>query len=1019
VLPCISEKINQPKIAQPAEVIEQERATLPREVHEIRKLCANRGAIMVERRSIKQVSFGGSTRGVADHASPSANQCDGAATMQLESSQRKDTHQVSNMERVGARIEADVGANRRVSNEALVKARGHVMNQTSLGEVTEELGGQRVCHAPYATFTAMNMASENSTQRNNRPRKRLLGGLFALLPVALLGSCLLIAAIAYGGTIAIYGAVVADLPDPKDLDTIVLNQNTTVYDRTGTVQLAAFGSDRRTEVEFTNIPSIILDTTTAIEDKTYWENSGFDPLGFVAAALDTVRGSGRGGSTITQQLVRGVLLPDSAFAGSVYERKVKEIIQAIRLTKEFPGRVGKEKVIAKYLNNNYYGSRSYGILTASQQYFGKTLDQLSLGEAALLAAIPQAPSTYDLRQNSVTGEDGVIRVPLDSDVAKRRNVVLDLLKSARESGIPQETASITDAEIEAARTEEITLIVSPLNKMSAPHFVNRVRDFLSGILCTTTEGCEQQLGSGGYKVVTTLDWGMQQAADKWALSVRSTQIKDYVAYLKGIGVKATDWHKTIHGLEINNAAVATLDARTGDILAYTGSADYYGKASGTVFQPEYDVLSGYRQPGSSIKPIMYAYALEDRAVTPATILMDVPVDFGQGWTPASSDGSEHGPVRMRQALQGSLNVPAIKTLIRAGQDRVWRQMRDGAFTFQNNNENVAGASLAIGTLEVRYVDLLSAYGALANEGTMVARRYILRIEDRDGAVIWEAPSPVESAKQIFAKETAELMTDIIAGNTDPAVNRPWSKRKIIASGGKRRPAAFKTGTTDQTKDLAAFGYLAAPNDPTAQQLVTGVWMGNSDSTPAAVYSLDSAGGLWQSYFTEITAKLPIANFDAPTGLEQVTIDAHTGELPGACTILTTSEYFFPGTAPTTACSTTRSLTIDSATGLLWAAGCGGAPIEATYLDLSGLESEWPKWQAANLEWIERARLGAGIVGGVRGGMTAYFYAPFWQPNGATWGGTIAPTLSCLSTPVVPTATPSPTLPPDPAPTTTP
>ncbi len=906
------------------------------------------------------------------------------------------------MERIGAGVKADIGADRWVCHQTLVEARGYFMDQASLGEVAEQLRGWWVHHAPYATFTAMNMASGNSTQRSGRPRKRLLGGLFALLPVALLGACLLIAAIAYGGTIAIYGVVVNDLPDPKDLDTIVLNQNTTVYDRTGKVQLAAFGSDRRTEVDFANIPSIVLDTTTAVEDKTYWENAGFDPLGFVAAALDTVRGSGRGGSTITQQLVRGVLLPESAFAGSVYERKVKEIIQAIRLTREFPGRIGKEKVIAKYLNNNYYGSRSYGILTASQQYFGKTLDQLTLGEAALLAAIPQAPSTYDLRQNAVVGADGVIRVPLDSAVAKRRSVVLDLLKSARDGGIPQETASITDAEIEAARTEEIVLITSPLNKMSAPHFVNRVRDFLTSILCTSPEGCQQQLDTGGYKVITTLDWGMQQAAEKWALAVRSTKIANYQAYLKTIGIKPTDWLKTINGLAINNAAVTTLDARTGDILAYAGSADYYGQADGTVFQPEYDVLSAYRQPGSSIKPIMYAYALEDRAVTPATILMDVPVDFGQGWTPASSDGSEHGPVRMRQALQGSLNVPAIKALIRAGQDRVWRQMRDGAFTFQYNNENVAGASLAIGTLEVRYVDLLSAYGALANEGTMVGRRYILRIEDRNGAVIWEAPAPLESAKQIFAKETAELMTDIIAGNTDPAVNRPWSRRKIMASGGKRRPAAFKTGTTDQTKDLAAFGYLAAPSDPTAQQLVTGVWMGNSDSTPATVYSLDSAGGLWQSYFTQISSKLPIADFAKPTGLEEVVIDANTGELPGPCTTLTTSEYFFPGTAPTTACSTTRLLTIDGATGLLWADGCAGPQISASYLDLSGLESQWPKWQAANLEWIERARLGAGIVGGVRGGMTAYFYAPIWQPNGATWGGTIAPTRSCLAPP-----TPSP------------
>lgn len=161
---------------------------------------------------------------------------------------------------------------------------------------------------------------------------------------------------------------------------------------------------------------------------------------------------------------------------------------------------------------------------------------------------------------------------------------------------------------------------------------------------------------------------------------------------------------------------------------------------------------------------------------------------------------------------------------------------------------------------------------------MADRRYILRIEDRDGAVIWEAPSVIDSTRQIFAKETAALMTDIIAGNTDPAVNPVWASRKIVANGGKRRPAAFKTGTTDQTKDLTAFGYLAAPSDPTAQHLVTGAWMGNSDATSANAYARDSAG-LWQSYFTQISSKLPIASFAKPAGLEQVTIDAHTGELP--------------------------------------------------------------------------------------------------------------------------------------------
>ncbi len=161
------------------------------------------------------------------------------------------------------------------------------------------------------------------------------------------------------------------------------------------------------------IPSIIIDTTTVIEDKTYWQNSGFDPLGFIAAALDTLGGSGRGGSTITQQLVRGILLPDTAFQGSIYERKVKEIIQAIRLTQEFPGRDGKEQIITAYMNNNYYGSRAYGIRAAATEYFGiSDLTLLTLGQAALLAAIPQAPSEFDLRLAAVRGEDGLLHVPL-------------------------------------------------------------------------------------------------------------------------------------------------------------------------------------------------------------------------------------------------------------------------------------------------------------------------------------------------------------------------------------------------------------------------------------------------------------------------------------------------------------------------------------------------------------------------------------------------------------------------------
>ena len=853
----------------------------------------------------------------------------------------------------------------------------------------------------------MSMAGSHRPEGSPRARRRS-GGLAVLLPLALFAISLFIAVIAYVGTIRVYDRVVTDLPDPRDLDSIVLGENSGVFDRTGSVKLADFGTDLRETIDFDQIPSIIIDTTTVIEDKTYWQNSGFDPLGFIAAALDTLGGSGRGGSTITQQLVRGILLPDTAFQGSIYERKVKEIIQAIRLTQEFPGRDGKEQIITAYMNNNYYGSRAYGIRAAATEYFGiSDLTLLTLGQAALLAAIPQAPSEFDLRLAAVRGEDGLLHVPLDSPVVQRRTTVLNLLRNAKSDGIPLETPDITDEEIDAAATESITLIEPPLRKVRAPHFINIVREAAAGIVCPDDPSVCTKLDTDGYKIITTLDWSMQQSADKWAAAVLSAEMADYKPYLASLGIpKPTDWLKKMRGANIHNAAIVTMDARTGDMLAYTGSADYYATSITSAFQPEYDVLKAYRQPGSAIKPIIYGYALQERAVTPATIFMDVPVDFGEGWTPGEWDNLERGPVTMRHALQGSLNIPAVKTAIRTGADQIWRDMRDGVFKFLGE-DNYAGASIAIGTLEARYVDLLSAYGALASQGDTVPRRYVLRIEDRNGDVIWKAATPSSERRSVMEPAVADLVTNIIAANTDPSQNPVWASRRLIAANGKRRPATFKTGTTDQAKDLAAFGYLAPPTDPDAQHLVTGVWTGNSDATPATVLSLSAAGGLWQSYFTEITRDLPIAQFKDPKGLEQVVIDANTGELPGPCTTATISEYFLPGTAPTTSCSTFRTLAVDDVSGLLWDAACTGTQINREFMDLSLLETEWPTWQAANIEWAERARQGINVIGGARLGATTYFYESYWRPNGSTWGGDIAPTYSCSSSPPAPAPTVAP------------
>jgi len=204
----------------------------------------------------------------------------------------------------------------------------------------------------------------------------------------------LLLASATGATIAVagYAYFSKDLPDPRQaLEALVFTQQTKVYDRTGAVLLASLGTDRRVPVTFDQIPGELVDATTAIEDKTFWDNSGFDPAGFVAAAIDTINGRDRGGSTITQQLVKKRLLPESAFANGPYQRKVAEIIQSIRLTEAYPGPAGKEAIMAAYLNDNFYGNRSYGVAAAARSYWNKDLKDLTLAECALLAGIPQSP----------------------------------------------------------------------------------------------------------------------------------------------------------------------------------------------------------------------------------------------------------------------------------------------------------------------------------------------------------------------------------------------------------------------------------------------------------------------------------------------------------------------------------------------------------------------------------------------------------------------------------------------------
>lgn len=858
------------------------------------------------------------------------------------------------------------------------------------------------------------------------------------LPIVLFSTLLFAGFIGFTGAVAAYSYFARDLPEPKAVfEAITFDQQSILYDRTGEVLLAKLGDDRRELVTFDQIPPEVIDATTAIEDKTFWENPGFDPGGFVSAVFDTLSGNQRGGSTITQQLVRDRrvgLLPPSAFEGTIYERKVKEIIQSIRLTEAYPGIEGKRSIMENYLNNNFYGNRSYGVKAAAKSYFRKNLDELTLAEAALLAAIPQSPTAFDLVKNAVeetytdpeSGQERIrLVVPFETEVVQRRNHILDLMKSRSPLSGHDHSAS----EYEAAKREKIVLASQAADQWRAAHFVWQAREELASILCgdVPADDCDK-IDTGGYRVITSLDWKMQRVVEKWVfVAARAPQSKNMNTILSQRKIPNRDraWIRNLRGRNLHNAASAVMDYRTGQVLAYAGSAQYTGTGNAK-FQPQFDVLSdGWRQPGSSIKPIDYLIGIEDRTLTAATMFMDVVTNFAPSgakpFTPTQADKLERGPVRLRSALQMSLNIPAIKAGFYNGIEHQFERTKDFGLRYAPNTAPVISES--IGTLEVHPIDLTGAYGAIANGGVLMPRTMILEIRDASGTVVWPAGDAKPSGTRVASAAASYIVTDILAGNTQPKINPFWGEWRIRTKDGGSRPAAYKTGTTSDNRDVHAYGYLAPPKAKEQPALVVGVWMGNSNNEPnRGSLSLDSSAPLWSAIMTEVSRELPVAKFQRPDGLVSATVDAFTGAKPSGATVRTVKELFLPGTVPSEPLDITRTVAIDKASGLRWQEGCVGPKIYKAVLDMSKVETAYPAWRKANVAWARRAAGGPGRAGGPERTRTAYFYGSGFYPFGRTWGGSFAPGELCPLAPPEPTPcvstdpnSPCPSLPVEPAP----
>ncbi len=640
-----------------------------------------------------------------------------------------------------------------------------------------------------------------------------------------------------------FAALWFTLPSVADLHQRAQTPSTRILDRNGRL-LYEIGDPRighHTPLPLQTMPLRLRQATIAVEDASFYTNPGVDVLGILRALWINIRGGEAlaGGSTITQQLARLLLLDAEERQQRTLLRKARESVLAWQITQRY----SKDEVLALYLNEVYYGNLAYGVEAASHAYFNKSASELDLAESALLAGLPQSPVYYDPY--------------IDFDLARQRQaIVLDLM--AR-------NGSITEAEAITAKATQLNLAPAPYN-IRAPHFVSYVRHWL-----------EDQFGTeavvrGGLIVTTTLDLALNDAATQ-IMRVRLGQLAE-----PQDGQPAANHNA-------NNAALIALSPTTGEIIAMVGSPNYFdAQISGAV-----NAATSLRQPGSAIKPITYAAAFARLPnFTAATPLFDVRTAFptreGLPYVPVNYDRQHHGPISVRDALATSNNVAAVSVLHQLGLDAMLTQANAmGIHTFRDANDY--GLALTLGGGEVKLVELTAAFGTFANTGRRVEPIAVKEVRTAVGEVLF-LPSPVSRPPSMLDPRLAWLITDILADNTARAP--AFGEGSVLRLS---RPAAVKTGTTQDWRDNWTVGYTP--------DLVTGVWVGNADGRPMhQISGVAGAGPIWHDFMELAQRGKPVVPFTRPDGLRAVQVCTLSGQLPTPACAHTRTEWFIDGTQPT-------------------------------------------------------------------------------------------------------------------------
>lgn len=586
------------------------------------------------------------------------------------------------------------------------------------------------------------------------------------------------------------------LPDPGNLIDRTVEQSTKIFDRTGKIVLYDIhGEKKRTVISFSDIPDSIKWATIAIEDKKFYEHSGFDIKGIIRSVIVDISrgGKAQGGSTITQQLIKNSILSRE----KTYTRKIKELILAWKLE----NKLSKDQILELYLNEIPYGSISYGIESAAQTFFGKEAKELSLSEVAMLAALPKAPSYYSPYGNH------------KDELASRTRFVID--EMAEIGKITAEEAA------EAKKDDPVSRVLPRRESIIAPHFVMYVKEIL------TEKYGDRMVEQGGLKVITSLDLDKQ----KFAEEAVAAQVED----------NEKKW-------KAGNASLVSLDPKTGQILAMVGSRDYFDEEhDGNV-----NVALRPRQPGSSFKPIVYAASFI-KGFTPNTILFDVNTIFkteiGEDYEPKNYDLKEHGPVTVRSALAGSLNIPAVKMIYLTGIKNVL-DLADNLGYSTLKERSRFGLSLVLGGGEVKLLEHTAAFGVFATEGVKHEISPILKVEDPSGLVLEEWK---DSSQEVLSPQVVRQISSILSDNDARTFIFGAQNYLILPD----RAVAAKTGTTNDYHDAWTVGYTP--------ELVTGVWVGNNDNAEMKKGADGSkiAAPIWNAYMRKALSNIPPSSFNPP------------------------------------------------------------------------------------------------------------------------------------------------------------